>query len=1210
MALTQSQQAAVQARGNVIVVAGAGTGKTSTLVERCVALLAGGCSLENILMVTFTEAAAAEMRHRLRLALAVKAGEPVAASEPSLWWQEQMALLDSARICTLHSFCLQLIRENFHLLGIDPAVKVLDEHQVQPLMETALDACIDPHLGGEDARSMAIRELIQVYGRGDTDVVRALVVKLHLYARSLESPDRWFRSGLDAFAREDPDDWRYWLRAGVVEWAALWLPELEAAADSAENLARCCRALHAVGTPAEESGSVEGQAVAAALMEIQLADEASWPKGKKTVLRKPFEKFFAEAGFLASQFESVNGVEGLAADWAAVRGPLQALLRLTAEFGETFAEAKRDSGGMDFADLEQFTLRLLWDEQGQLAAVARQCQAALAHVFVDECQDLNAAQDAILRAVSRGGMAPDRPDAAETGNRFLVGDVKQSIYQFRLARPSLFLGYERQWQEGRQGQRILLSDNFRSRRPIIHFVNALFEPLMRENVGGVEYLPLNAGRLPEDAADASHAAPTVEFHLIPKTNARESHAEEGDNGERRDSLAAVDDLLTIEKEARLVAIRLTELHRSGLQVWDKEFDRLRRVEWRDMAILLRSPSHRVEAFAQEFHRFGVPLQAARGGFLESTEVTDLLSLLRLLDNPLQDIPLLAVLRSPLVAMSLDELAEVRIASRERRFWMAVQAFHRAKPGEDASALARSGWDKVDAFLGRFGVWRELLRQTSLSQCLERALMETDYEAILQAGERGAERVANVRRLIRLVREYDPYQRQGLFRFLRYVDALIEAGQDLEPAPAQTRNAVRLMSIHQSKGLEFPVVVVACLGGLFNLGDLNQDVLLDEDFGLCAKAVVPGGGARYPTLAHWLAARRQRRQCLGEELRLLYVAATRARDRLFFTATANRRDAEAWEGTLPRPFSSRELLSARSPLDWMLLWLPTVTATGDWGEEGGQNALLSWRIWGEAENFLATEATPTETVPKQAVASPEPGTRDAVVHRIRWRYEHASSTHEPAKTSVTALRRKSAELIDEDAAHWVSGPRPASRPSGGDGLGAATIGTLHHQFLQRMELAGAVDQAGLQAQLSAMTQRGDFSPEAAVVLDLEGIARFWSGAVGQGILARRSGVLREVPFTARFSPTELAVLGGVSMAGNGADEFVVVQGVADLLVVLEAELWLLDFKTDDVGADGLEAKAALYRPQLRLYAAALSGIYGRPVTQRWLHFLRARQTVVV
>ena len=422
------------------------------------------------------------------------------------------------------------------------------------------------------------------------------------------------------------------------------------------------------------------------------------------------------------------------------------------------------------------------------------------------------------------------------------------------------------------------------------------------------------------------------MHLVVKP-------ERGGGGGDGDEDGGWGDLESTEREARVIAARLRELRDAGHEIWDEEEKKMRAVRWGDMAVLLRSPGPRAEAFAKEFHRAGVPLAVARGGFYASLEVSDLLGLLRLLDNPLQDLPLLAVLRSPLVGLSASELAWVRVGRTRGCFWDALRQFQRTGA---AVQVAADGWAKVDGFLKRFDVWRERMRQTSLSYCLETALAETHYEALLQAEARGAERVANVRRLLDLARQYDPYQRQGLYRFLRFIEAQAEAELDLVAAAGTTADAVQLLSIHRSKGLEFPVVVVACLGAAFNFRALEEDILLDEHFGLCPRVVPPDAEQSYPSLPWWLARQRERRELLGEELRLLYVALTRARDTLVLVGSDAK--GEPWATEAARALTDAEVVAARNFLHWLRAWLPQVTGAEDWADDAhGGNGLVRWRI---------------------------------------------------------------------------------------------------------------------------------------------------------------------------------------------------------------------------------------------------------------------------
>ncbi len=1327
MSFTPAQSSAIAARGNVLVIAGAGTGKTRTLIERCLQRLREGASLDRMLLVTFTEAAAAEMRARLRKALQadLAAGLTQSASSQSSTLAEQLALLDSAQISTLHSFCLRLVREHFHRLAIDPQLVILDERQTRPLTRDCLTALLDEHYAGRHPHSAAVQKLIRRVNRGSDEHLRALVWQLHRYTQTLPDPDKWFADQLGAFREKSPTQWHAWLMAGFHEWRGEWLDVLASApAVSALKLSEAALAAVPAGqrVPSGLQNQTPGQAktesqkdtpdalscysiAAMALASVLAADSTQHWQRRKTELREPlgFDKLFEEAQFFLSLFGTDGSAAAMAEDWDWCRHEMAALVQLTQQFAARFGEAKRQLGGVDFSDLEQFALRLLRDDA---TGVARQCRMQFTHVYVDEYQDINAAQDAILCAVSGTGA-----DA----NRFLVGDLKQSIYRFRLADPRIFAGYVKAWRGGdlqppAQGATqsvIALSDNFRSREAILNFVNPLFRSLMRESIGGVAYdseaelkfgnpegraeLRSAAGVVergvlpaPSDHPDAQSArcgqtrpTPRVQLHIL--TKAADETSEESDTA------SDLIDLLAIEREARCVARRLFELHASGHEVWSEEEKALRRVEWRDMVVLMRSPGSRVESYAQEFHRAGVPLHAARGGFYEALEVSDLLNLLRLLDNPLQDLPLLAVLRSPLVAMSLEELVGLRVASEKGiLLWDALTRFCAAgEPATQSSAEAllpetsvagtpgaRSLFQKSSAFLTRFNAWRQLLRLSSLTQCLERVLAETHYESLLLVEPRGAERVANVRRLLDLARQFDPYQRQGLHRFLQFIAAQEEAELDHAPAPAPSDHAVRLMSIHQSKGLEFPVVVVAGLGTKLNERDLRGDILLDERFGLCPMVAPPGRERRYASLPHWLARRRGRRELLGEELRLLYVALTRARDTLLLVGTDTCKDvAEKWRGPETK-LNDLSLLKARSPLDWLCRWLPTVTADKDWcSDASGKNELLSWCFYAaDDKRLVATgvtlggeRTTQSEHTPLPYSSSLGGGTPAAASStdfvslraKLEWQYPHASATHESAKTSVTVLRRRAVEAEPEASTPFA--PRFTVAPRTRGGLTATQVGLAHHAFLQSVDLARTATMLDLRNEAARLTAAGALTEVEEAALDFSALLTFWESPVGQQVRENARRVQREVPFTARFTVGELAEMGlirsqqsGVSsqksdqfpLAGgekpideplstpapllrgrereqysvhlhaapNPEPESIIVQGVADLVVFGAREIWLLDYKTDHIDVAELPAKVREHGPQLSLYAMALERIYcPKKVTRTWLHFLALGRT---
>jgi ATP-dependent helicase/nuclease subunit A len=1282
MSLTAAQQAAIAARGNVLVVAGAGAGKTRTLVERCLDCLtreAPPVGLDQLLVVTFTEAAAAEVRQRIRARL-----EEQTALRPAEW-RERLALFDTACIGTLHSFCLQLVREHFYELELDPQLAVLPEQEAHLLAEETLDRLLQEHYAGRHSASQAVQQLIHVQGRGSDPLIRRLVLRLHHYSQTLPNPAAWLDAQSASFQEPEPVLWHKWLREGLAAWRQEWLATLTSVAPANPPAGAFAGILEQL--PPNPSCSD----TAAALAQV-LETWANWPRGNKTEWRAALDEFLADAEFL----RALTGLPGgasplepganppaplpqplpapLAQDWDWVRGQMETLLDLAREFTAAFGAAKRELGMVDFHDLEQYALALLWDgNTAQPTRIAREWQRRLRFIFVDEYQDINAAQDKIIEALSRPGIE---------ANRFLVGDVKQSIYRFRLANPHIFQGYLRLWHEG-AGQIIPLVDNFRSREGLLDFVNSLFAGLMRPDFGGVAYderAQLRFGAPAQRQALSTDAlpAPCVELHL--RLKSQDSTPEPGDDP--TSVWAELSELEETDKEARLLGLRLRALRAGGFPVWDEAAAGFRPVRWSDMAILLRAPAAKADSFAKEFARLGIPLQVSRGGFYQNLEISDLLCLLQLLDNPLQDIPLLAVLRSPLVGLSLDELARIRLALLKAPFWTAIQHWARggqapraergdnagpeppeasgqAKRPEVGGRPAEQGLEtfrKVSLFLERFNRWRRLARQVSLSRCLDTVLAETHYADWLLTQPRGQQRYANVERFLALAEQFDQFQRQGLFRFLRFIEAQQAAQTEPDVTLVNLEDSVRLVSIHQSKGLEFPVVAVGDLGKRFNLAELQAPLVLDEQYGLCPQIKPPNTGTRYPSLPYWLARRRQTLESLGEELRLLYVALTRARDALLLTATISPKEFEMRWLQPPLGMAAASQ-AARSCTHWLGPWF---ARHAEPKTKSGENALLRWHIHEDDSGLMVQPAAEPES---PAAPAPPPAATDplwlALQQRLAYAYPFAAATRQPAKTSVSALRRRAAPA-DEDTTelfqtsnlagfHLNSDPTvpltpaPLSPPSSdygeankGEGkscapldgssshsvrarergllsrpstssarrpkLSPAQIGLAHHAFLRLVELEHTDSVAALRRQAQQLEQRGALDQAACDCLDFLRLAAFWASDLGRKLRAQAQFLQRELPFTARFPANTVAALAGQPPDPALDQEFVVVQGVADLVVLLPGDIWLLDYKTDDVDAAGVDAKTRLYSIQLKLYAQALRQIYHRPVTHCWLYFL--------
>lgn len=1229
----------MEAEGDVLVMAGAGTGKTHTLVERVLHFALrpeNPVAIDRFLVVTFTEAATAELQRRLADALT----ERHEAAPDDAWVTAQLARLDQAMIGTLHGYCLRLLREHFHALGLDPAVHTLDEGEARVLQEQVLASLWDPAYAGTDPSHVAIRALWETHFQGQPRDAGDALRDLHAAVRALEDPEGWWRRQVAYWESPTPTAWRDDLLSALTPWAADWLGRLGGARDNPAaaanpHLARRLPGLEALSTLVPgEAGATDR--VARILDTLREQPDEGWPRGRKTALREPLKALFEEATSWTSWLTpGPGGTDPLQQDWDACRGHMRTLLELLHRFQEDYARRKRELSAVDFADQEHFALDLLGrGADVGMGPVAEGERDRFDCLLIDECQDLNAAQDAILRAISR-----------PAGNRFLVGDVKQAIYRFRQADPAIFQHYARRWSApGAPGRVLTLNENFRSAAGVLDFVNGLFPWVLRPEVGGVAFGPDAALQFgdPAGRAPLAGATPRVEVHLEVARSRNPAAADEGsdDDAPGEDGDAAV-------QAATRVALRLRELKEGRLQVWDKRLQGLRDVDWGDMAVLLRGKRSRVADFTKAFAAHGIPLQAGAGGYFERPEIRDLRNLVALLDNPLQDVPLVGVLRSAFGGVTeADQLAAIRLVRRRgprppgeppERWWTLLHHFvevgrpqlgtpvradapapvdaagQPALSGADVfthpatAAAARDAWTRVELFLRRFADWRRRASRGPLSLALEAALDDTGFEAACRQATDGDAVNANVQRFLGLARQFDQRPHGTAAAFLQWLSGLSDA-ESVPAAVAGGAAAVTMLTIHKSKGLEFPVVAVASLDARFNQSDWTAaEWILDARHNL-APRIRPPEGRPYPSPTLWLAQRHQRREQWGEELRLLYVALTRAVDRLLLFGKVSPNRLTQWQerpSTPQAPLPVVDIESASSCLDWLG---PALAAWDgvDWSRESGSTTHLEWRLWTDPPpaKVVATGTASNDTAPDPA---PSPSPRPP--------YPHPAATREPAKATVTGLRKRRQLELDEESGRLTftsnqrrrtltdaeeSAPADASTPMD---VSAVERGLLHHRFMEHVDVARTGSMTELSAELGRLVEAGRFTPAEAAALDVPAIHRFWSGPLGEAIRRHPEDVRRELPFTLRLSMSDLRQLGFHPDPDLAPEEFVVVQGVIDLACLRADGAWLLDFKTDRLPAHrAVDEKAAGYAPQLALYALAVERLFGRPVVAGWLHFL--------
>ncbi len=1269
----QQGLAIAQSGCDLLVSASAGTGKTAVLTERIVRLAVEGSTpvdLDRFLVVTFTDAAALEMRERIAAALR----ERLATEPGNDRVRRQCLMAEKAQISTLHSFCASLLRQHFHVLGLDPEFSTLDAMEARALAGEVVQDLFNARL---EKLEPVFARWLDTFDRANPETeARQVVLRVHSFLRKLDAPQEWTQKVRDAYPLEptgegvlQPVEKHAWFE----EWNRTFLGEIE---ETINGLA----ALHGEARWADPKLAKwieEFQPLLELVLEKCRAGrwhEAIRETREITIPRMNPTRNVDEAGkrlkerlterrdrFKKRVKEKLAAVrlEDLQALHAASAWMVHLLLDLAWEFDRLYEAAKHQRGVVDFDDLEQLALRLLNDEGDAPSKAAQLCQEQYEYVLVDEYQDINPVQEKILSRVSR------LHDPARPNNRFAVGDVKQSIYAFRLAAPDIFLGkYDAfpplEPADGRTTVpfedvpdacgRVDLSHNFRSRPEVLDFVNFVFERLMARETAGLDYGPgaaLVSGGVYGDTP-GSDARPHVELCLIEKPGlqttgdgadmaeeAQETEETDTSGEDGNDTANEGEDLEGAECEAFFVGRRILDMVTGPepAQVCERLVDGTlssRPVRFRDMAVLLRSLSGVVDIYLRVFKQLGIPVFTEAGsGFLQAQEVRDVLNLLRVIDNPRQDIPLAALLGSPLEGWNESELLATRLNAPHGDFYDALTATAQVE-----SELGRKAAD----FLRRLDGWRTRARRGPLADLLGTLYEESGYPACVLAMENGPLRRANLERLLDLVRKSDTFVRQGLSRFLEFLQQIQDAKEDYDEAAVQgaAEDVVRIMTVHKSKGLEFPIVFACNLSRKFNAMDFRGHLALDRLRGMGVAVVDTDRSAHYTSPAQEFIWNGKKRQALAEEMRVLYVALTRARERLILSGTVAdlKKTRERWQGLADgaredasrpglRRLTERQMTvtAPGGAMDWIGAALeinPGVYAPHPALPKPGQLLSLreiekeeteTWRL----QSGVRIEEREIETNSRTAAQA----AAQAAMDRIGWTYPHACLTQIPARMTTSELKRRWDSLEADSGERLARVVRPfeglrnpfvetADGPSSASG--GAERGIVTHLVLQHVNLLEKLDYFGLSAQVDRMIDRGLLSETQRERVNLEAVAGFFESVLGRRVLAQPPGrVWREAPFVLGLSPSEAGL---PDRAGYDEAERIRVQGVFDCLVEEDDGFLLIDYKTDQIPPEAVAARVAHYRPQIRLYARAVAAIYPKPLKEACLYFLHLGASVPV
>lgn len=1265
MKFTPEQQRVIELHNsNILVSAAAGSGKTAVLVERIIRMICDGehpADIDRLLIVTFTNAAAAEMRERIAAGITAR----LEADPGNEHIQKQSALLHNAQITTIDSFSLFLIRNHFNEIGLDPDFRVADEGEIKLLQQEVLAQLLEDAYAGQFVPEAPeqFHACVEYFCPGGREsVLEQHILNLSRYAGSFPWPAEWLEERKNDYAAGD-------MEALVHSDYGQYLTErvnrtVEGCLEKLQEVKRLCELpdgpyMYGELTDAEieqlerltsckdlEEQAAKVPAVTFARLPSKKDDSVDPAKRE---LAKAIRNSVKDTLSDLSESYFKTPLELAVEQGKACREPLRMLLDLVLEFDRRLLAAKQERHLIDFSDMEHYALQILLkrekvEETGGTGTdhaetkyrivpsdVAMEYRQYFQEILIDEYQDSNLVQEYLLSAIS----------GEEEGryNRFMVGDVKQSIYKFRLARPELFLEKYDIYQETGDLCRIDLAKNFRSRIQVVDAVNGVFSRIMSREIGGIAYddkAALYPGAVYPEQEDPAYGS---ELLLIRKPEKGERE-ESGIGEQHAEGVGVLVDYDNVRQlEALAIATRIKQL-KGSLQVMEKSTGELRPVRYSDMVILLRTTSGWDEEFKKILEQQGIPVYiTSKTGYFGALEVQELLQFLRVLDNPRQDIPLFGVMQSVFGGFTQEEIAQIRSGgeghSRKRMTLYealkeVAQSGRTVEEGEEISAGESAGEEaelsqKADTFLQRIGHYRDLTPFTSIRDLLQRILDDYDYLNYVTALPTGSKRRANVEMLLTKASAFEKTSYFGLFHFIRYMEQLEKYDVDYGEADTLDENAdvVRIMSIHKSKGLEFPVVFVSGLSKRFNMQDANQSLIVDMDLGVAVDYVDSVRRIKNKTLRRAVLSAKMKEDNLAEELRVLYVALTRAREKLILTSVLEKAE-EKWElsqMTGQEKLTYLDFCEAGSYMDFLLPILPktgiavkTLRTEDLAAEELGEQLRMGDRR--EQLRLIACGETPL-------TGDPEENERKLMYLRERFAYQYPHPGLQKLYTKTTVSELKIAAMAEKDEAAFHTFEEKGVVPyipgfrREQEKVSGAVRGNAFHRVMELLDFMYVFVESGLfekcpgdyetyrkrldaerlKNRLEEFLQRETISlrltEEYAKAVSLPKILNFLEQELAYRMWrAQEQGLLyREQPFVLGIDAKRLD-------PDLPEGEKVLIQGIIDVFFIEDGEIVLLDYKTDVI--DSLEALWNRYNVQIQYYEEALTKLMQMPVKERILY----------
>ncbi len=1233
MKWTDEQQKVIDLRErNILVSAAAGSGKTAVLVERIISLITEGdhpIDIDRLLIVTFTNAAAAEMRERIGEAIEKK----IAQMPENLHLQKQVTLVHSAQITTIHSFCLNVIRNHFNTIDLDPSFRIAEEAELTLLKSDVISELLEGYY--EDGKEEFL-DFIETFSSGKSDgAVEELILRLYNFSMSYPWPEEWLEEKKNTFSVATLEE----MKASDWMWALLdYLKNV-----TGDLLARCREAI-GICEEADGPGAYLGALKSDEALLLQLSGledyedygnflysfsfarlsgkkEEGVSEEKKNQVKAIREEIKKAVNDLSKNY-FFQSPEEMLADMTAMKQPVEVLISLCKDFAGAYAKKKSEKNIVDFNDLEHFALNILVQKKNSImlpTPAADELCEHYAEIMIDEYQDSNLVQETILTSISR--------ERFGSPNLFMVGDVKQSIYRFRLARPEIFMEkYDTYDLEDSRHQRIDLHKNFRSRPVVLDSINFIFEQIMTRKLGNILYdeqAALYAGAdfgTQTEGISADTEVILVSTAPSPKKEESEDYTVEKVPGEENE--AEENEYTAKEIEARTIAKRMKELADpvNGLLVFDKGEKVYRKACYGDMVILLRTMSDWAEIFADTLAAEGISSHTeTQSGYFSTLEIRTVLNLLRIIDNPRQDIPFTAVLRSPIVDLTSNELALVRIPRRRTPMYEAAQEY--VKENTDEISV------KLHKFLEKLDRYRNMVHHLSIHELILKVLEDTGYYNYAAAMPAGEKRKANIDMLIQRAIRFESSSYSGLFHFVRYIEKLHKYDIDFGEAKiaGENDNTVKIMSIHKSKGLEFPIVFVAGLGKNFNNQDSRSSLLIHPDLGIGIDYIDHQSRIKAPTLVKKVLQKELVLENLGEELRVLYVALTRAKEKLILTGGVKDmgKILTRWGSILRqkgRQLLYYQLSNAATCLDWIIPALMRYRGFEEILKEYGIRQDVGSPLYTAPAEITIKQCSYEEAAEREymeqlfkkvnredfkdwntdLVYNEE--IRKEIKSYMEYEYPYRTETNIHTKLTVSELKRLGQyeaedfgvpiKAIEKKAAEY---PTPGFAKAA-DTVAGADLGTLYHTVLESMDLSGIQAQEDVETLLSALADRGKISDTDLNALDAEKLYKFTKSPIAGRMrkAAEHGGLYKERQFVMGMKAREIN-------SSLKSEETVLIQGIIDVYFEEEGKWILLDYKTDAVnGTDGEERLARRYRVQLDYYQKALEQLTGINVKERIIY----------